>query len=92
MNRISFFLTPRQRDETGWGVPEHPLQLGACSKAGEAVKRVEGRIGFHKSTPYSFRLNLSSFQRTFTDDKLSKMTHTKTGRPIFILSYTPKKS
>ena len=81
MSRTAFFLTPHQRDNAGVRVPQNPFKLGSGPKAGEAIERIEAGLGLHGQDRTGFSLNVTSFQRTFTDDKGLKMPHTKTGRP-----------
>ena len=72
MNRTPFFLTPHQRDHAGRGVPEHPLQLGASPKAGEAVEPVEGLMGFHRPIPYLVQPKSVKFSKSIHRLKTAK--------------------
>jgi hypothetical protein len=79
MNRTAFFLTPHQRNDASVGIPQNPFELGSSPKAGEAIERVEAGLGLHGQDRTGFSLNVTSFQRAFTDDKWLNMTHTKPG-------------
>ena len=79
MSRTAFFLTPHQRNNASGGIPQNPLEFGASSKTGEAIERVEAGLGLHGQDRTGLSLNVTSFQRAFTDDKGLKMTHTKPG-------------
>ena len=82
MNRTPFFLTPHQGDNASVRVSQDSFQPGAGPETMEAIERVEAGLGLHGQDRTGLRLNVTSFQRAFTDDKGLKMTHTKTGRPI----------
>jgi hypothetical protein len=81
MNHTPFFLTPHQGDNASVRVSQDSFQPGAGPETREAIERVEAGLGLHGQDRTGFSLNVTSFQRAFTDDKGLKMTHTKTGRP-----------
>ena len=72
MNCISFFLTPHQFHDARRGVPEHPLQLAARSKAGETVKLVQGLMSFHRPIPYSLHPDSVKFSKNIYRQQMAQ--------------------
>ena len=84
---MSFFLIPMKRDDPRFGITEYPLESRLRTKSRKAVQLRERSFGFHDNpdhTTFWGSTAIPSPRRLKNyDSTCRKITHKKTGRPIF---------